>query len=90
MSVNKRLFRSKNERIISGVCGGLAEYFDLDPSLVRIGWIVFILAGGAGVLAYIIMSFIVPENPYEFSHCTNCGEPVEPRSEYCRNCGSKL
>lgn len=90
MSDRKRLFRSQDERMISGVCGGLAEYFDLDPSLVRIGWIVFVLAGGAGVLVYIIMALVVPEKPYIQVHCSSCGEPVEARSDFCRNCGTKL
>ena len=90
MSDNRRLYLSQDDQMIAGVCGGLAEYFDLDPSLVRIGWIVFVLAGGAGLLAYIIMALVVPEKPYNPVHCSNCGEPVEARSDYCRNCGTKL
>lgn len=41
----KKLYRSRRERMICGVCGGIAEYFDLDPSLVRLGWIVFVCHG---------------------------------------------
>lgn len=46
--------------MLCGVCGGIAEYFDLDPSLVRLGWIVFCALGGSGVLAYIIAAIVIP------------------------------
>ena len=59
----KRLYRSKKERIIAGVCGGIAEYFNVDPTLVRLAWVVLALGWGTGVLAYIIAWIIVPENP---------------------------
>ena len=75
--------------MISGVCGGLAEYFTLDPSLVRIGWIVFSLAGGAGVLAYLIAVLVVSEKPLDLIKCPNCGE-VNQSGQFCRNCGTKL
>jgi len=47
--------------MIAGVCGGIGEYFEVDPTLVRLAWILFGLLGGAGVLAYIIAWLIVPE-----------------------------
>lgn len=56
----KRLYRIEEGKIISGVCGGIAEYFDLDSSLVRIGWVIFSCMAGTGVLAYIISAFILP------------------------------
>ena len=59
----KRLYRSKKERIIAGVCGGLGEFFNTDPTIVRLIWVLFVLAGGAGIIAYIIAWIIVPENP---------------------------
>lgn len=46
--------------MVSGVCGGIAEYFDLDPSLVRIGWVVFTCFAGSGLIAYIIAAIILP------------------------------
>jgi len=49
--------------MIDGVCGGIAEYFNIDPTIVRLGWVIFSLAGGSGVLAYIIALIIIPENP---------------------------
>jgi len=59
----KQLYRSKKKRIIAGVCGGLGEFFNTDPTIVRLIWVLFVLAGGAGIIAYIIAWIIVPENP---------------------------
>jgi phage shock protein C len=59
----KRLYRSRSERMIAGVCGGLAEYFGIDPTLVRLAFIVALFYG-PGPLAYLIMMIVVPEEPY--------------------------
>jgi phage shock protein C len=59
----KRLYRSKTNRIIAGVCSGIAEYFNVDPTLIRLLWLLFSLSGGAGVLAYVIAWIIIPEEP---------------------------
>ena len=61
--MNKRLYRSDENRMLAGVCGGIAEYFDLDPTLVRLGWVVFCAMGGCGILAYIIAAIVIPRNP---------------------------
>lgn len=58
--MRKRLYRVEQGKMLCGVCGGIAEYFDLDPSLVRLGWIVFCALGGSGVLAYIIAAIVFP------------------------------
>ncbi len=55
-----RLYRSKTERMLGGVCGGLGEYLDIDPTVVRLIFILMALLGGHGVLAYIILLLIVP------------------------------
>jgi phage shock protein C len=61
---SRRLFRSKDERIFGGVAGGVAEYFDLDPALVRVAWAILILAtGGAFLVLYGVMWLVVPEAP---------------------------
>ena len=57
----KKLYRSKKNRVIAGVCGGIAEYFNVDPTLVRLAWVVFTLLGGSGIIAYFIAWVIVPE-----------------------------
>ncbi len=64
MAPKKRLYRSTDDVMISGVCGGVAEYFDVDPTIVRVLWVFLTIAGmGAGLLLYIIMAIIVPEKP---------------------------
>lgn len=59
----KKLFRSRSERKIAGVCGGLAVYFKVDPFLIRLIFILFFLAGGAAFIIYLIMWLIVPLEP---------------------------
>ena len=59
----RRLYRSRRERMIAGVCGGLAEYFDMDPTWVRIIFILFLLAGGSAFLVYLVMWLVVPLAP---------------------------
>jgi len=63
---SKKLFRSRKDKMIGGVAGGLAEYFDIDPTLVRIIFVVTLFAGGGGFLAYIILWIVVPEEPFIF------------------------
>jgi phage shock protein C len=59
----KRVFRSRKDRILGGVCGGLGNYFNLDPVLVRVIWVVLLFAAGVGFLAYILAWIIIPEEP---------------------------
>lgn len=59
--MEKRLYRSRTDRMIGGVCGGLAAYFDVDPTLVRVTAVLLGLANGVGVIAYIILLVVVPE-----------------------------
>lgn len=56
-----RLYRSKNDRKISGVCGGIAEYFRIDPTIVRLLWLISIVAYGTGLIIYIGATIIIPE-----------------------------
>lgn len=58
---NKRLYKSSANRMLCGVCGGIAEYFDIDPTLVRLVWVIITFMGGAGILAYIIAAIIIPD-----------------------------
>lgn len=60
--MEKKLFRSTSEKMLCGVCGGLAEYFDIDPTLVRVGYVFLSLFSAAfpGLLLYIVMALIVP------------------------------
>ena len=61
--MDKRLYKSNENRMIDGVCVGIAEYFDIDPTLVRLGWVLFCALGGSGIIAYIIAAIIIPRNP---------------------------
>jgi phage shock protein C len=65
MSEQKRLYRSSDDRMIAGVCAGLAEYMDIDPTLVRLAMVLFTLVGGSGILVYVIAWIIMPEHPEE-------------------------
>lgn len=56
----KRLYRSESNRMLCGVCAGIAEYFKLDPTLIRLAWALFCVLGGSGVLAYILAAIIIP------------------------------
>lgn len=56
----KRLYRSESNRMLCGVCAGIAEYFNLDPTLIRLAWALFCVLGGSGVLAYILAAIIIP------------------------------
>ena len=60
----KKLYKSNTAKKIAGVYGGIAEYFNIDSTLVRLGWVVFSLLGGSGLLAYIIAAIIMPDRPY--------------------------
>ena len=59
----KKLYRSKDERMIWGICGGLAKHFDLDPTIVRVIAVLTLLLGGGGILVYILLRFLIPLEP---------------------------
>ncbi len=58
--MEKRLCRSEADKVLFGVCGGLGEYFDVDPILFRLGFVLAVLLGGSGVLAYIVLAIVMP------------------------------
>lgn len=60
--MEKKLYRSKNNKTIAGVCGGLAEYLNIDATIIRVIWALVGLSG-AGLIAYLICALIIPENP---------------------------
>lgn len=61
MTTKKRLYRVKDEQMIGGVCAGLGEYFEMDPTIFRIGFIALALAGGPGFILYLILLLVMPE-----------------------------
>ena len=62
--MEKRLYRTEEGKMVCGVCAGLAEYFNLDPTVIRLGWAIFCCLGG-GLFAYIIAAIIMPVKPLE-------------------------
>ena len=58
--MKKKLYKSQTNKKLCGVCGGVAEYFDIDPTLVRLAWVAFTLLGGSGIIAYIIAAIVIP------------------------------
>ena len=58
--MSKKLYKSNTNKMLEGVCGGIAEYFGVDPTIVRLAWVVFCALGGSGILAYIIAAIIIP------------------------------
>jgi phage shock protein C len=85
--MEKRLYRSRTDRMIWGVCGGLAKYFDIDPVIVRIVAVLLIFADGLGILAYIIMAIVVP---LEGSKATTPREAVKENVEDIKASASEI
>lgn len=67
MAEIKRLYRSRQNRILAGVCGGIADYFKIDPLIIRLFFVFIFFLNGAGILAYIIGWIIIPERPYDYN-----------------------
>jgi len=61
--MRERLYRSRDDRMLFGVAGGMADWLDLDPSIVRLVWALLILAGGIGLVLYIVAAIVIPEAP---------------------------
>ena len=85
--MEKRLYRSRSDRMIWGVCGGLAEYFDMDPTIVRIIAVLLALANGAGILAYIILAIVVP---LESSEAAEPEDVIKENVEEMKETASQL
>lgn len=72
----KRLYRSQEDRMIAGVCGGLGEYLSIDATIIRLIFVITALWGGAGLIVYLVMMLVVPEAPSQAEPVK--AEPVEP------------
>ena len=64
--MNKKLYKSNTDKKVDGVCAGIAEYFNIDPTLIRVAWILLALFVGSGLLAYIICAIVMPRKPDDF------------------------
>ena len=60
----KRLYKTSTNRILCGVCGGIGEYFNVDPTIIRLIFVLFVFGVGSGLLAYIVAAIIMPEQKY--------------------------
>jgi phage shock protein C len=87
MEDRKRLYRSRSERMIWGVCGGLANYFGIDPVIIRIIFVLLIFANGLGILAYIVLALIVPT---ESSKVSEPGDVVKENVAEMKETASSL
>ena len=80
--MDDRLYRSRDDRMITGVAGGVAEHLDADPSIIRIVWALLIfLTGGLALLVYIVMAIVVPERPAGEDPARTPSEPWAPTTE---------
>ena len=61
--MEKRLYKRNTDKKLDGVCAGIANYFNIDPTLIRLAWVIFTLAGGCGLIAYIIAAIVIPTEP---------------------------
>ena len=61
----RRLYRSEEDRVVAGICGGLGEYFSIDPVLIRLLWIVSIMLGGGGLIIYLLGWLLIPRQPMD-------------------------
>ncbi len=61
--MNKKLYRSETDKKICGVCGGLGEYFGIDPTIIRLVWVIAAICAGFGLLAYILAAIVIPVKP---------------------------
>jgi phage shock protein C len=74
----KRLYRSRRNRVIAGVCGGIGEYFDVDPVLIRLIAVVLLFAGGGSLIAYIVCIFVIPDQPAVSTQTADSAAPPDP------------
>jgi phage shock protein C len=74
----KKLYRSVTDKMIGGVAGGLAEYFEIDPVIVRLIFVLAVIFGGSGIIAYIILWIIIPQKPYIITPYTPEMKPENP------------
>ncbi len=73
----RRLYRCRDDRKIAGVAAGMAEYFELDPTVVRVAWILSIFLGGFSILLYVILAFVMPIEPIAVASAAATGEEID-------------
>jgi len=90
----KKLYRSKTDRILWGVCGGFGEYFNLEPLIFRLIFVALTLSGGAGILFYLVLAIVIPSAPETAGHTSQRDEKlkqfVEEVGEKVRDLASEI
>ncbi len=97
----KKLHKSSTDRVLTGVCGGLAEYFEVDSVLIRLIFIISIFIGGIGIFVYIVLFFLMSKDVQEVvrknigpksktTSCSNCGTIIDENFNYCPQCAAPL
>lgn len=97
----KKLHKSSTDRVLTGVCGGLAEYFEVDSVLIRLIFIISIFIGGIGIFVYIVLFFLMSKDVQEVvrknigpksktTSCPNCGTIIDENFNYCPQCAAPL
>ncbi len=81
MNNSSKLYRSETDKKIGGVCSGLANYFDVDVVLIRVAFVLLLLFGGGGLLAYIILWIVIPTEPKDFTKAGNIQEDTSNLEE---------
>ena len=79
--MTKKLYRSREDRWVAGVCGGLARYLDVDPIVIRLIALILVLCAGGGLLVYIIAWIVIPEEPDSLAIVDESSTPVETTVE---------
>ena len=77
--MKNKLTKSSSNKVVCGVCGGLAEFIGIDVTLVRVGWVLFTFFGGSGIIAYIVCALIMPNAPSEH-HSSDPPDQYHPNS----------
>ena len=78
MNLEKKLYKSRKNKMLGGICGGIGEYFQIDPTLVRLGFIALCLLAGGGLIAYIIALIVVPEAPEGYNPTAEEAPKTDP------------
>ena len=81
-NIMKKLYRSRENKVLAGVCGGIGEYFEIDPVIVRLIWIVLTMIWGFGFFLYIIAIFLIPLEPKEIKIQDVSTSPQESKKDY--------
>ncbi len=75
-----RLYKSDKDKVFEGVCGGLGEYFNVDPVIIRLMWVVLVIFGGTGIVAYLIAMLIIPNKPEHADEAVKAESKITPET----------